>query len=115
MASPLTSHTSDEAHGRRQLTAVLVALAAFVGTVLVMPWALYWGLMQCDELCEANTGWRANQGAWQWRVQLVLALIGFAAAAWGVRRAWRTGWLGLLPAAMIAVVAYGAWVAVVRS
>lgn len=97
--------------GRAQrVTALVTAVAVLLfGLLPVLLTALYFAALQCDETCESKSGWQADQGAWQWQAQLVIALVGIAASAVGVRRAWRGAWGAFWPAAAIAVPSYAAW------
>jgi hypothetical protein len=105
--------------GRAQRTTALVTAVAVLlfGLLPVLLPALYFAVLQCDETCgsntEWNTGWHADPDAWQWRAQLVIALVGIAASGVGVRRAWGGGWAAFWPAAAIAVPSYAAWAAFV--
>lgn len=101
--------------GRTQrVRAVLASVAVLViSLATVMPYALYRGLLQCDELCDSESGWRADQGAWQWKAQLIVAVVGIVASIFAVRGAWRNGWRGVRLAGMVAVASYMTWAVLV--
>lgn len=98
----------------QRVSAVLASLAVLIiSLATVMPYALYRGLLQCDELCDSESGWRADQGAWQWKAQLIVALVGIVASIIAVRGAWRNGWRGVRFAGMVAIPSYITWAVLV--
>lgn len=86
-----------------------------LGLLPVLPFAVYfWGL-RCDEMCAGNTytdrGWRGDPGAWQWDMQILLAVAAVGAAAVAVRHAWRGDWRRSWRAIAIAALGYAGWIA----
>src|SRR3954447_16623412 len=93
-----------------RVTAVITSIALFaVGLIPVTIYALYWALLACDEVCESQSGWHSNQGAWQWKAQLLIALLAVAASMIGIGRAWQGGWQRLGPWAAFAIASYLGW------
>jgi hypothetical protein len=93
--------------------AFLASVPLLMGSIAVLPYALYWGLMQCDEVCESRRGWRGHRDAWQWDAQLVLAFVGIATSIVAARGALRHGWRGFAVPGAVAVASYVTWALVV--
>lgn len=125
----MNEHTPDNSAERKPVINVRVAirvsalvvalLLVAIGLLPVLPFAIYFATLRCDETCapntDWNTGWQGDPGAWQWDVQLLIALGAVVAALLAVRWAWRGNWRGCLQALAVAILGYGGWVALLAS
>ena len=119
----------ENAEERRPATKKEMAfrVAAFAGALLllaigflpVLPFAIYFWTLRCDEMCAGNTyadrGWQGDPGAWQWDLQLVIAAAAVMTAAFAVWRGWPGNWRTTWRAIAAAMFGYASWAAFLYS
>lgn len=88
------------------LVSGLAAVAASVGVVVAILAAHY----RCyDDCLETATFWGRDQDAWEWTLQLVIALTGWACAITSVVLATRRRSLGAVLCLIAGCIAFAIW------